>query len=130
MEYPITVTVIDGNSGTRRELIRRLRQIPEITVLGAAADPEEALKMVSDHRPDVVLMDVRWVDRDGAEFLGEMASAVPKAKIVVLTAYVTEQERSQLMRAGAQAVLLKEIGSDRLVHTMRALAVRPASGGD
>lgn len=130
MERSITVAVIDSNSGTRQGLIRRLRQMHGITVLGEAADPEEALRVVSEQRPDVVLMDVRWIDRDGAEFLSQMAAAVPKARIVVLTAYVTEQERSQLMRAGAQAILLKEIGSDRLVHTMRTLAAQPAGGGD
>ncbi|OGQ75069.1 MAG: hypothetical protein A3G40_03500 [Deltaproteobacteria bacterium RIFCSPLOWO2_12_FULL_57_22] len=130
MKRSITVAVIDSNSGTRQGLVRRLQQMPGITVLGEAADPEEALRVAFEQRPDVVLTDVRWIDRDGAEFLSQMAAAVPKAKIVVLTAYVTEQERSELMRAGAQAILLKEIGSDRLVQTMRTLAAQPAGGGD
>lgn len=97
--------------------------------MGEAGDPEEALRVVSEHRPDVVLMDVRWTDRDGAALLSQIAAAAPKARIVVLTAYVTEQERSELMRAGAQAILLKEIGSDRLVQTMRAVAAQLAAGG-
>ena len=130
MQQGITVAVIDSNSGTRQGLIRRLRQITGITVLGEAGDPEEALRVVSEQRPDVVLMDVRWTDRDGAALLSQIAGAVPKARIVVLTAYVTEQERSELMRAGAQAILLKEIGSDRLVQTMRTVAAQPAGGGD
>lgn len=129
MQQGITVAVIDSNSGTRQGLIRRLRQITGITVLGEAGDPEEALRVVSEHRPDVVLMDVRWTDRDGAALLSQIAAAAPKARIVVLTAYVTEQERSELMRAGAQAILLKEIGSDRLVQTMRTVAAQLAAGG-
>lgn len=129
MQQGITVAVIDSNSGTRQGLIRRLRQIPGITVLGEAGDPEEALRVVSEQRPDVVLMDVRWTDRDGAALLSQIAAAVPKARIVVLTAYVTEQERSELMRAGAQAILLKEIGSDRLVQTIRTVAAQLAAGG-
>lgn len=130
MKRSITVAVIDNNWGTRQGLMRRLRQVPGITALGEAADPEEALRVAFEQRPDVVLTDVRWSDRDGAEFLSQMAAAVPKAKIIVLTAYVTEQERSELVRAGAQAILLKEIGSDRLVHTIRTLAAQPAGGGD
>lgn len=130
MQQGITVAVIDSNSGTRQGLIRRLRQIPGITVSGEAADPEEGLRVVSEQRSDVVLTDVRWIDRDGATLLSQIAAAAPKARIVVLTAYVTEQERSELMRAGAQAILLKEIGSDRLVQTMRAVAAQPAGGGD
>lgn len=129
MQQGITVAVIDSNSGTRQGLIRRLRQITGITVLGEAGDPEEALRVVSEQRPDVVLMDVRWTDRDGAALLSQIAAAAPKARIVVLTAYVTEQERSELMRAGAQAILLKEIGSDRLVQTIRTVAAQLAAGG-
>jgi DNA-binding NarL/FixJ family response regulator len=125
---PIVVAVIDSNSATRQGVIRRLRQIPGITVLGEAGDPDEALKMVCKQRPEVVLMEGRWTDRDGAEFLRQMAAAVPAAKIIVLTAYVTEHERSELMQAGAQAILLKEIGSDRLVQAIRTLAAQPAAG--
>lgn len=130
MQRGITVAVIDSNSGARQGLIRRLRQTPGITVSGEAADAEEAIKIASEQKPDVVLMDVRWIDCEGAALLSRMAAAVPKARIVVLTAYVTEQERSALMQAGAQAILLKEIGSYRLIQTMRALAARPAGGGD
>ncbi|MBI4488473.1 MAG: response regulator transcription factor [Deltaproteobacteria bacterium] len=124
-----SVAVVDSNSGTRQGLIRRLQQIPWITVSGEAGDPEEALRIVCEQRPDVVLMDIRRTDRDGAEFLRQIAAAVPKARIVVLTAYVTEQERSELMRAGAHAILLKEIGSDRLVRTIQTVLGLPAAGG-
>lgn len=129
MQRGITVAVVDSNSGTRQGLIQRLQQIPWITVLGEAGDPDAALWMVCEQRPDVVLMDIRRMDRDGVEFLSQMAAAVPKARIVVLTAYVTEQERSALMRAGAQAILLKEIGSDRLVRTIQTVAAQLAAGG-
>lgn len=53
-----------------------------------------------------------------------MAVTVPHSGIVILTAYVTEQERSELMRAGARAILLKEIDSERLVRTIQTVAAR------
>ncbi len=53
-----------------------------------------------------------------------MAVTVPQSGIVILTAYVTERERSELMQAGARAILLKEIDSERLVRTIQTVAAR------
>ncbi len=124
MERFISVAVIDAHPGTRQWLIRRLQQAPGITVVGEAAEPDEALKIVRNQQPHVVVMDVRRIDRNAAEFVDRMAVAVPQLGIVILTAYVTEQERSELMRAGARAILLKEIDSERLVRTIQTVAAR------
>ncbi len=64
------------------------------------------------------------MDRNAAEFVDRMAVTVPLSGIVILTAYVTERERSQLMRAGARAILLKEIDSERLVRTIQTVAAQ------
>ena len=127
MESSISVAVIDAHPGTRQWLIRRLRQTTGISVVGEAAQPCEALKLVCNRRPRVVLMDVRRIDRNAAEFVDRMAAAVPQSGIVILTAYVTERERSDLMRAGARAILLKEIDSERLVQTIQTVAARLAA---
>jgi DNA-binding NarL/FixJ family response regulator len=122
VEQPVTVAVVDGNSGTRRELIRLLGQVPGISVVGEAEDSEEALRMAGDRRPDVVVTDVRWIAPDGATFLRRLARSAPEAGIVILTAYFTERERNELMLAGAGVILLKEIGSETLVRTIRTVA--------
>lgn len=93
-------------------------------MVGEAAEPDEALNIVRNQRPHVVVMDVRRIDRNAAEFVDRMAVTVPQSGIVILTAYVTEQERSQLMRAGARAILLKEIDSERLVRTIQTVAAQ------
>ena len=93
-------------------------------MVGEAAEPDEALKIVRNQQPHVVVMDVRRIDRNAAEFVDRMAVAVPQSGIVILTAYVTEQERAELMRAGARAILLKEIDSERLVRTIQTVAAR------
>lgn len=123
------MAVVDGNSRTRGELVRRLGQMPGISVVGEAGDPREALTVVTDRRPDVVVMDLRRIAPDGAEFLGRLAAAAPQAGIVVLTAYLTEGERADLLRAGARAILLKEIDSGALVRTIRMIAARPVAEG-
>lgn len=122
------MAVVDGNPGTRRGLICRLGQMPGISVVGEAGGPSEALTVVSDRRPDVVVMDLRRIAPDGAEFLGRLARAAPQAGIVVLTAYLTERERSDLMGAGARTILLKEIDSGTLIRTIRTIAAPPVSG--
>jgi len=122
MERPVTVAVVDGNPGARRGLVRRLEQMPGISVVGQAADLEGALGMVSERRPEVVVMDLRRIAPDGPESLGRLEGAAPRVGIVILTAYVTEQERADLTRAWARAILLKEIDSEALARAIRAVA--------
>jgi DNA-binding NarL/FixJ family response regulator len=110
-------------------LIRRLQQVEGISVVGEAGDPCDALTVVSDRQPDVVVMDLRRIAPNGAEFLGRLVVAAPQAGIVVLTAYLTERERSDLLQAGARAILLKEIDSGALVRTIRMIAARPVADG-
>lgn len=129
MQRPVTVVVVDGNSGTRGGVIRRLRQIPGISVVGEAGDPGEALAMVGDRQPEVVLIDLRRLASDGAEFLGRLARAAPGTEVVVLTAYLTERERADLARAGARAILLKEIDFEALVRTIRKVTARAVARG-
>lgn len=127
MEPSVTVVVVDGNPGTRQELVRRLAQVSGISVVGEAREPGEALTVVGDRQPDVVLTDLRRIAPDGAEFLGRLTRAAPRARIVILTAYLTERERADLTRAGARAILLKEIDSATLVRTVRTVAARVAA---
>lgn len=102
--------------------------MPEISVVGEAGDPGEAMSLVSDRRPDVVVLDLRRLAPDGAEFLGRLAEAAAGARIVVLTAYLTEPEEAELMRAGARAILLKEIDSEALARTIRMVALQEMAG--
>ncbi len=124
MERSVTVAVLDGNPGTRRGLIRTLEQMPRLSVVGEGGDEDEALRVVGDVRPDVVVADAPRLAVDGVAFLGRLTRAAPGARIVVLTAFVTEQERRDLVQAGARAVLLKEIDSGALARTIEWVAGR------
>jgi DNA-binding NarL/FixJ family response regulator len=127
VERLITVAVLDGNAGTRQGLIRRLQRMPGILVVGEGSDQGEAVRVVGEQRPDVVVADVPRLAPDPAAFLERLAHAAPEAGIVVLTAYVTEEERSDLVHAGARALLLKEIDSEALARAIRTAAGRPAA---
>lgn len=123
------MAVVDGNAGARRGLVRRLEQVMGISVVREAGDAVEALAVVGDRQPEVIVVDLRWIAPDGPEFLRRLGSAAPQAGIVVLTAYLTERERSELLQAGARAILLKEIDSGALVRTIRMIAARPVADG-
>ena len=127
MEASVSVIVVDANDGTRRGLYRRLGPEPGVAVIGEAREAVEALGMVADRQPDVVVLDPRGTG-GGAGLVARMRAAAPDAGIVVLTAYVTEEERSELTRAGAGAVVVKEIDSESLVRTIRTVAARPGAG--
>ena len=119
--------VVDVNDGARRGLCRRLGQEPGLAVIGEATEAVEALGMVADGQPDVVVLDPRGMGA-GAELVELMRAAAPDTGIVVLTTYVTEEERSELTRAGAHAVVVKQIDSESLVRTIRTVAARPEVG--
>ena len=127
MAASVSVIVVDPNDGTRRGLCRRLGQEPGLAVIGEAPETAQALGMVADGHPDVVVLDPRGTG-GGAGLVERMRAAAPHAGIVVLTAYVTGEERSELTRAGAHAVLVKEIDSESLIRAIRTVAARPEAG--
>ena len=124
----MTVAVVDGNEKTRQGLVRRLGRSAGISVVGEAGDPNEVLAVVRERRPDVVVMDLRRMASDAAEFLGRLVAAVPPVGVVVLTAFLTERERVDLVQAGAGAILFKEIDSETLVQAIRTVAGRATAG--
>ena len=128
MEASVSVIVVDVNDGTRRGLCRRLGQEPGLAVIGEATEAVEALGMVADGQPDVVVLDPRGMAATGDQLVKRLRAVSPDAGIVVLTAYVTGVERSELTRAGAHAVVVKEIDSESLVRTIRTVAARAGAG--
>jgi DNA-binding NarL/FixJ family response regulator len=128
VERSVAVAVVDGNSRAREGLVRRLRQASGISLVAEAGTLDEALRIIRDRRPDVVLLDPRRIGPGGGEVLGPVTAAAREARIVILTAYVNERERSELMQAGASMILVKEIDSARLVRTIRTVASGAAAG--
>ena len=120
----MTVAVVDRDARTREGLILRLRQMSEVSVLGGATDYHEALRLVGNQRPAVLVIDHRGMACEGTELLSRVTAAAPGVAIVIHTAYVTEREGADLRRAGADSIVVKEIDSDALVRTIRAVAER------
>lgn len=95
---------------------------PDIEVVGAARDGEEAVALALEHRPDIVLCDLRMPGTDGVQATRRISDALPDTRVVVLTTYDHDELVLGALRAGAAAYLLKDLPSADLVHAVRAVA--------
>lgn len=90
--------------------------VSKIRVIGEAANGQEALQMVANHQPDVVLMDVQMPLMDGIEATREIKEKWPQVKVVMLTIYSAQEQAS--LAAGADAFLLKGCPAEKLIDTI------------
>jgi DNA-binding NarL/FixJ family response regulator len=105
MERPVRVLIADDRWVTRRGIRALLSQLPQIEIVGEAADGQESVDMVASCRPDVVLLDVQMPVMDGLEATRRIKSRWPSVRVVVLTMYA--RYRTLALDAGADVFLLK-----------------------
>jgi two-component system nitrate/nitrite response regulator NarL len=104
-----------------REGLRKLLDTESgFTVVAEATDGIEALQAVSDHDPDVLLLDVAMPRLDGLESLAQLTGERPR--VVILTAAITESATARAMQLGARGIVLKEVAARQLVADIRRVA--------
>ncbi|MFD9126515.1 response regulator [Kitasatospora sp. NPDC059571] len=125
---PVTrVVVADDQTVVREGIVMLLGLLPGIEVVGAAADGEEAVRLVAEHAPDVVLMDLRMPRCDGVEATRRIRADHPATEVVVLTTYADDDSLFPALRAGARGYLTKDAGAEEIA---RAIAdVRSGAAG-
>ena len=96
--------------------------LEDVDVVGAAADGEEAVRLVERHRPDVVLMDLRMPRCDGVEATRRIRAAQPATEVVVLTTYADDESIVSALRAGARGYLTKDAGRREIGLAIAAAA--------
>ena len=87
----------------------------QVEIIGEAGKPDEAIRIVTERRPDVVLLDVRLQNSSGLDLCADILEHEPSCKVVFLTVYDNEQYLYQALRLGAAAYLLKRIEGRELV---------------
>ncbi len=92
---------------------------PGLTVVGEAADGEEAVRHALELRPDIVLMDVQMPRRSGVEATALIAAACPGPRVIVLTTFDYEDYVFDAVKAGAMGYLLKDVPATELIDTIR-----------
>ncbi len=118
MERHVRVLIADDHERSRDGLRALLTSYPEIEVVGEASNGREAVEMVDDSRPDVVLMDVRMPVMDGLEATRVIKINWPTVRAVTISMYPSS--RAAALAAGADAFVLKGQPTDELVAAIEA----------
>lgn len=121
---PITVLVADDQRLIRAGFRIILDSQPDITVIGEAADGQQAINLSRQHTPAVVLMDIRMPVLDGLEAARQIIAAT-STRVLILTTFGTDEYVYEALRLGASGFLLKDCPPEQLIA-----AVRIAAGGD
>jgi two-component system, NarL family, response regulator DevR len=121
----VRVFLVDDHEVVRRGVAEVLEDDPGITVAGEAGSMAEALARVPAVRPDLVVIDMRLPDGDGAELCRGLRERVPGLRCLVLTSYSEQEALDAAVRAGASGFLLKKVRGPALVSAVRTVA----SGG-
>ena len=118
----IRVVLVDDHALFRRGLELVLAEETDIEIVGQAADGDDAVRMVRDLTPDVVLMDVRMPRMSGIDAARVIRDSVPGTKVVMLSVSDDEADLFAAVRAGAAGYLLKEVSIDEVAGAVRAVA--------
>lgn len=117
----IRILVIDDHPVVREGLVASLEDDAEFEVVGAAGSVEEALPVVGARRPEVILLDLELRGMDGLAAIPVLTAAYAGARILILTAYDTDERVLGAVRGGAKGYLLKGVTLDEIARAIRAV---------
>lgn len=121
MKKPARVVVADDQTVVREGIVMLLGLLPGIEVVGAAGDGDEAVRLVAELAPDVVLMDLRMPRCDGVEATRRIRAEHPGTQVVVLTTFGDDASLFPALRAGARGYLTKDAGGDEIVRAVQSV---------
>lgn len=119
MSIPLSILIVDDHEVVRNGIRSYLETLPDFQVVGEASSGEEAIKMVGDLIPDVVLLDLIMPGMDGIETTREVKKISPRTQVVVLTSYHEDEHIFPALKAGAISYVLKDMKMDKLAETLQ-----------
>jgi DNA-binding NarL/FixJ family response regulator len=123
MTEPISILIVDDHEVVRKGLRSYLDTLPNYRVVGEASTGEEAIKIVEEYIPDVVLMDLIMPGMDGVETTRRIKKISPRTQVVVLTSFHEDSHIFPALKAGATSYILKDMKMEKLVESLeRAVA--------
>ncbi|MGD8752717.1 MAG: response regulator transcription factor, partial [Anaerolineales bacterium] len=118
----IRVLIADDHTIVRSGIRLLMESQADIEVVGEALNGEEAVKMVSDLQPDVVLMDISMPNLDGMEATRRIVEQWSQVKVLVLTMHRAEEYFFEMLKAGASGYILKAAETSELINAVRVVA--------
>jgi DNA-binding NarL/FixJ family response regulator len=122
-EQVIRLVVVDDHPIVRQGLVATLDDEPDFETAGSASSAEEGLILVARHQPDVLLLDLELPGMSGVEAIPHLIEASPTTRIIVFTAYDTDERVLAAIRAGAKGYLLKGATIAEIANAVRTVAV-------
>jgi len=121
MTRKATVLLVDDHALLRTGVANIINQEADLEVIAEAGDGIEAIDAYARHHPDVILLDLRMPRMEGVEVVRQIRERDPRARVIILTTYDTDDEIERALKAGAKAYVLKDISADDLVGCIRAV---------
>ena len=117
----ISILLAENHVVVRESIRHFLEREANFEVVGEAGDGEEAVRMVSQLKPDVIVMDISMPRLNGIEATKQIKALQPSAVVLILTAYDYEQYIFPLLEAGAAGYLLKDVSSRELISAIQTV---------
>ena len=118
---PIAIMIVDDHPVVRDGLVALLNTQEDFRVSGEAESGQKAIESIGNRQPDVVLLDLEMPDLDGVATLKILRERYPDLKVIVFTAFDTDERILGAVRAGAQGYLLKDVPREELFNAIRVV---------
>lgn len=109
------ILIVDDHPIVRDGLIRLIREEQDLTVCGQAEDAHQALKAISESRPDIAIVDITLKSSDGIDLMKSIRSQYPKLPVLILSMHDEILYAERALRAGAQGYIMKQEASKKLM---------------
>jgi DNA-binding NarL/FixJ family response regulator len=117
----IRILIADDHPVFRQGLISIFRNEPEFTIVADAADGREALKLIGEAHPDVLLLDLMMPSLTGLETLRELSLSTSPVRTILLTAAIDKEQIVQALQLGARGIVLKDAPTDVIFDSIRTV---------
>ena len=119
---PISILLADDHTLVRAGIRALIEQLPAVKVVGEAKDGREALRLVKEHKPDLILMDVAMPGLNGLEATARVSKEFPDVRVIILSMYANEEYVREAINAGAAGYLVKRSAATELERAITAVA--------
>ena len=117
----LRILIVDDHEVVRLGLRSLLSNQANFVVVDEAASAKEAVEKAVQHRPDVVVMDIRMPGENGIEACREIKMHLPNTEVLMLTSYAEDEMLFDAISAGAAGYVLKQGGGDELIHAIQRI---------
>jgi len=119
----IRVLVADDHLVVRHGIIANLNPQPDMTVVAEAGDGVEALELIKEHLPDVVMLDLRMPRMDGLDVIAEVSASRLSSKVIILTTFESQEDVHRAVKAGARGYLLRDSSQEEILDAIRRVSL-------